>query len=94
MVDIRVACESDLKTIQDMAEVVFRQTYKDILSSEQMEYMMDMMYSLPNLELQLREEHHYYIAYDGDQPCGYVSVQHQGQEDGESLFHVCFPPFF
>lgn len=88
MVDIRVACESDLKTIQDMAEVVFRQTYKDILSSEQMEYMMDMMYSLPNLELQLREEHHYYIAYDGDQPCGYVSVQHQGQEDGVEIFHL------
>jgi hypothetical protein len=50
---IRKASENDLQTIHEMAEVVFRYTYKDILSPEQMEYMMDWMYSLPNLRQQL-----------------------------------------
>ena len=50
MIEIVKATGDDLQTIHDMAQVVFRHTYRDILSPEQMEYMMDMMYSLPNLQ--------------------------------------------
>ena len=72
-----------------MAQVVFRHTYRDILSPEQMEYMMDMMYSMPNLCLQLEEGHHYYIAYEGETPRGYVSVQYEGPDpDGVQVFHL------
>ena len=70
MIEIVKAGNSDLQTIHDMAQVVFRQTYRDILSPEQMEYMMDMMYSLPNMQRQLEEGHRYYVAYDGKVPCG------------------------
>lgn len=63
MIEIVKATRDELQTIHDMAQVVFRHTYRDILSPEQMEYMMDMMYSLPNLQVQLDEGHHYYIAY-------------------------------
>ena len=63
MIEIVKATRDDLQSIHDMAQVVFRHTYRDILSPEQMEYMMDMMYSLPNLRAQLDEGHHYYIAY-------------------------------
>ena len=66
MIKIQKATKDDLQTIHDMAQVVFRHTYRAILSPEQMDYMMDMMYSLPNLHQQLDEGHHYYIAYDGD----------------------------
>ena len=66
MIEILKATKEDLQTIHDMAQVVFRHTYRDILSPEQMDYMMEMMYSLPNLHQQLDEGHHYYIAYDGD----------------------------
>ena len=86
---IKKATEENLKTIHDMAQVVFRHTYKEILSPEQMEYMMDMMYSMPNLQIQLQEGHHYYIAYEGQTPCGYVSVQHEGPDnDGVEVFHL------
>ena len=62
------ATREDLPLFHDMAQVVFRHTYRDILSPEQMDYMMDMMYSLPNLEKQIEQGHHYYIAYDGQTP--------------------------
>ena len=72
-----------------MAQVVFRHTYRDILSSDQMDYMMDMMYSMSNLEKQLEDGHHYYIAYDDGRPCGYVSVQYEGAvSDGIEVFHL------
>lgn len=89
MVNIVKAGADSLKVIHDMAQVVFRHTYKDILSSEQMEYMMDMMYSMPNLHKQLEEGHCYYIAYRGGVPCGYVSVQHEGKDDeGVEIYHL------
>ena len=75
IVSIRKAGKEDLPLIHDMADVVFRHTYKDILSPEQMEYMMEWMYSLPNLERQLLEGHTYYIASIGGVPAGYVSIQ-------------------
>ena len=66
MIEILKATKEDLQTIHDMAQVVFRHTYRDILSPEQMDYMMEMMYSLPNLHQQLYEGHHYYIAFEVD----------------------------
>ena len=76
-------------SIHDMAEVVFRHTYRDILSPEQMEYMMDWMYSPVNLSRQLDEGHVYYIAFREDVPCGYISVQPDGvNEEGRLLFHL------
>ena len=64
MIKIVKAGVDDLQKIHDMAQVVFRHTYREILSPEQMEYMMDWMYSMPNLEKQLEEGHNYYLAYD------------------------------
>lgn len=89
MIKIKKASSEDLQTIHDMAQVVFRHTYRDILSPEQMEYMMDMMYSMPNLYRQLEEGHQYYLAYDKESPCGYVSVQYDGTDPaGIEVFHL------
>lgn len=63
---IRRADANQLQTIHEMAEVVFRETYKMILSPEQMDYMMEWMYSLPNLAKQVAQGHTYYIAWAND----------------------------
>ena len=88
-IEIKRAGSNDLQTIHDMAEVVFRQTYRSILSSEQMEYMMDWMYSLPNLEKQVSLGHTYYIAWGGVEPQGYVSVRKDSfDSDGTEVWHL------
>ena len=86
---IEKASGEDIMCIHDMAQVVFRHTYRKILSPEQMEYMMDWMYSPANLQKQLDEGHVYYIAYRDGKACGYVSVQPEGiADDGRLLFHL------
>lgn len=95
---IAKAGAGDMQTIHDMAQVVFRHTYRDILSPEQMEYMMEWMYSPENLARQLEDGHCYYIAYSGGEPCGYLSVQSEGADsDGVEVFHLqkiyLLPPF-
>ena len=84
----RVGPES-IMLIHDMAEVVFRHTYREILSAEQMEYMMDWMYSPSSLEHQMSEGHVYYIAFSEEVPCGYVSVRPDGiADDDRMLWHL------
>ncbi len=87
-VKILKAGENDLPVIHDMAQIVFRHTYLDILSPQQMDYMMEWMYSLPNLHKQLSEGHVYFIAYISGRPCGYMSIQKEGIDSGIMVFHL------
>jgi len=86
MLKIRKANVDDCQLIHDLATVIFPWTYKEILSPEQLDYMMDWMYSIPNLQKQMTEEGHVYFLTTDDEGhyIGYVSVQPQG----ENLFHL------
>ncbi len=85
MFTIRKATLEDIHLINQLAKEVFPATYKDILTPEQIDYMMDWMYSPENLKKQMTEEGHiYYIAYEECEPAGYVSIQ----PEEEDLYHL------
>ena len=85
MYQIRKATTKDIEVIRAMATVVFPHTYCEILSAEQIDYMMEWMYSAESLHRQMTEEGHiYYLAYQGDRPAGYLSVQ----PEGEHTYHL------
>ena len=82
---IKQATTADIPQINKLAWNVFPETYKNILSHEQIEYMMDWMYSIENLHKQMEQEGHiYYIAWQENTPVGYVSIQPQDKD----LFHL------
>ena len=89
---IRPATEKDIALIRTMADVVFRRTYASILSPEQMEYMMDWMYSGQSLRGQICDEGRWFCVAEtatGGIPAGYVSYEREGElEDGRQLFHL------
>ena len=73
MFTIRKATSADCGLIHKLAWQIFPETYKEILSKEQLDYMMDWMYSPKNLRKQMEEEGHiYYIAYKDGEAAGYV----------------------
>ena len=85
MFKIRKATLEDIEMINRLAWIIFPHTYKEILSPEQMEYMMDWMYSPENLHKQMTEDRHiYYLAFEGDEPAGYLSIQ----PEGEHTYHL------
>lgn len=84
MATIIQATREHCALIKSMAEIVFPHTYAEILSSEQIDYMMQWMYSLESIAEQMDNGHVYFIAFDGTTPLGYVSVQQEGQHD----FHL------
>lgn len=85
MFTIRRATIADCELINKLANEVFPATYKEILSPEQLDYMMGWMYAPENIRKQMEEEDHvYFIAYEECEPTGYVSVQQQD----ENVFHL------
>ncbi len=87
---IRRASTGDIGLIRSMAAIVFPDTYRDILSPAQLDYMMDWMYSPESLRRQMEQDgHNWFIAETGSRPSAYVSVQPLGlQEDGSHLFEL------
>lgn len=84
MIRSRKAGIEDIPLIRDLAERSFLPTYKEILSDDQLDWMFDWMYSVDSLQQQIEDGHVFFIAYEEDLPCGYVSVERQG----DTLFHL------
>ena len=84
MLSIRRASENDCELIRRLAGEVFPATYRDILTPAQLDYMMEWMYSAKSLSEQFRAGHVWFIASSDGEPCGYVSVERQGDD----LFHL------
>ena len=84
MLHIRKAFLSDIPLIRQLADEIFRYTYRVILTPEQIDYMMEWMYSVDSLEKQMNEGHQFFIPEEESVPIGYMSVQHED----EHIFHL------
>lgn len=76
---IRKATLDDIPAIMAMAGTVFPTTYREILSPEQLEFMMDWMYSEENLRRQMLERGDVFLVEDGK---GYASFRPDGFVEG------------
>lgn len=82
---LKEASITDIPTIRDIAQQVFPLTYKEILSTAQIDFMMEWMYSEDSLKGQINGNHTFFIAYDKDiNACGYVSVE----KESAHSFHL------
>lgn len=81
----RKATTDDICTIRAIAQNTWFETYKDILSSEQADYMFEMMYSVESLEKQMiNQGHQFYLAFNQNEPVGYMSIV----LEEDLLFHI------
>lgn len=71
---IRTAGIDDIATIGYLAQQIWPGTYRDILSPEQLQYMMELIYSPDSLQQQMvRHKHLFLLAELGEDPIGFAS---------------------
>lgn len=76
MLEIVSTTVKDIPTIQELSSIIWPVTFAEILSQEQIEYMMNMMYSTESLTKQIEEEQHNYVLVKyGNEYLGYLSYQ-------------------
>ena len=67
------AAEDDIPLIRLLTNKIWPQTYSSIISKEQIDYMLEMMYSVQSLEKQMRTGAPFIIVYDEGEPVGFAS---------------------
>lgn len=72
---VRDADVHDIELIRTLCAQVWPATYAPILQQEQLDYMMEWMYSPASLQKQLQEGCRFLLLYAKDKPVGYASYQ-------------------
>ncbi len=73
MPQIRKATIHDIPLIRELTFKIWPQTYKDLLTKEQVDYMLEMMYSPASLHKQIEEDGCIFIiVYDDDEPVAFA----------------------
>jgi len=70
---IKQATVEDIPLIRDLTFKVWPQTYAPILSQQQIDYMLDLMYSEASLQQQMNEGSGFIIVYEKDEPVGFAA---------------------
>lgn len=82
---IRIASKIDIPIIQEIAYATWPSTYGHILSKEQLNYMLDMMYSSSSLENQMNQNITFFLAELNGEIVGFAST---GREPMEGMFKL------
>lgn len=71
----------DILLIRELALNIWPDTYRNILSKEQLAYMFEMMYSKESLLKQVNQDgHRYFIGEIDGIPSGYISIEKKNEK--------------
>ena len=82
---VREAQHSEIPIIHALARKIWMDHYPSIISMEQIEYMLEKMYSENALKQQLTNGHRFFILGEGKTDLGYLSFSQT--EDGNYFLH-------
>jgi ribosomal protein S18 acetylase RimI-like enzyme len=91
MIEIIPATTDNIPDIQKISSVAWPHTFKDILSEEQIAYMMHWMYSDESLREQMEKQHHRYVlAKHGEEFVAYLSYEPNCENTGKTKIHKIY----
>lgn len=72
---ISIAQKSQLFIIKELAYTIWPVAYGEILSQEQLDYMLDLIYTIESLEKQVDKKHVFLLVEDDNQFIGFASYE-------------------
>ncbi|HRH99486.1 MAG TPA: GNAT family N-acetyltransferase [Saprospiraceae bacterium] len=91
MVNIVKADLHDIEKIQTIARITWPVTFKQILSQEQLEYMLQMMYSTESLREQMEAKtHQFLIAKQDENALGFASYELNYLNEPKTKIHKIY----
>lgn len=92
---IKIASSKDIATIQEIAYKTWPDAYKNILSAEQLSYMLELMYNKHELTKQLEDQNYTFIISSQDNtPTGFASFSLVTDQDCYKLHKLYLLPDF
>jgi diamine N-acetyltransferase len=90
MILIKTASVNDISAIREITRKIWPVTYGEILSQEQLEYMMDLIYSDNSLLLQIQNNHQFFIVSEGLTNLGFASFEHHYLNKSVTKLHKLY----
>ena len=75
MLHIRNASVNDIGLIRDLTFKIWPQTYAPIISQQQIDYMLELMYSEVSLKKQMEDGCQFIFVYNDMEPVGFAAYQ-------------------
>jgi GNAT superfamily N-acetyltransferase len=88
--NIRALKQDELSIVHEIAHATWPDTFKDILSQEQIQYMLNWMYDLKQLENQFNQGHQFYVAELEEMPVGFIGIEPNHPEKGLTKIHKIY----
>lgn len=91
MIRIFQASRNDIETIRQVAFNTWPSTFGSILSQEQINYMLDMMYSIESLTSQMIAKKHIFLLAFNDEKCvGFISYELDYKKQAITKIHKIY----
>ena len=91
MITISEAAISDIKQIQKIVHITWPITYGEILTKEQLAYMLDLFYSDEALTGQLvKKEQLFYMIDEGETNIGFIGIEHNYKGKAVTKIHKIY----
>ena len=73
-ITFKKATFSDIPLIRSLAELIWWRHYPAIITNDQIEYMLELMYSERSITEQMQKHQNYTLIYTDGEPVGYYAV--------------------
>lgn len=74
-ISVEEISEDQAQIVQDLAYGTWPDTFRTILSPEQIRYMLEWMYDLKTLKDQIRSRHRFFVCYEDGTPLGFIGLE-------------------
>jgi diamine N-acetyltransferase len=86
MIAVKKVGPEAIPLIQNLANIIWPLTYSELITPQQVDYMMELIYSKPSLQKQIEKGHQFIIAYDGEKPVAFAS--YSARENNPSVYKL------
>ena len=90
MLSIQIASFEQLHFVRDLAKTIWPKTFADILTPDQITFMMNWMYALETLEKQHQEGQIFLLVFEDDKHIGFAAYETNIKNSGKTKIHKLY----
>ena len=83
---VKKAGAESVPVIKNLSNIIWPLTYSEIITTQQVDYMMDLMYSNAALKKQMEKGDQFIIAYSEEMPVAFAS--YSAKESNPAIYHL------
>lgn len=86
MVSVKKVGTEAIPVIKNLANIIWPATYSELITPQQVDYMMELIYSNASLQKQIHNGHQFIVAYEAATPVAFAS--YSARENNPAVFKL------